>query len=232
MVFAADRGTLFDMLKSPPLRVLTLASVCCLVLACAQAQTSPIASSSPDANPQLATRGAENANPTSVPEAEKYILREFGPGFKLAKNQPILRGDLDGDGREDVIFIATGTSPLVSAGAFGYTVLDPYDGFWAFSDPALNAHIAQVEPGPHYFVLVAHDWQGEKAKAKYVFMNLPFKQLSLTPTALGSHSLFKHNNKDKKIVAAIAVVESDGTQGAVFWNGKTYKFVELGDGDE
>ena len=219
------------MQKTPPLRLLVLVSTCALAFWCAQAQTAPGSNAAAGAaDPQLATRGAENASAaTSVPEAKKYIAREFGPTFKLAENQPILRGDLDGDGREDIVFIVTaGSNPLVGAGAFDYTVLDPYDGFWSFSDPALNSHIAQVDPGPHYYVLVAHDWQGEKAKAKFVFMNLPFKQISLTPTTMGSRSLFK-KNKDKKIVAAIATVENDGQTGAVFWTGKTYKFVQLGD---
>jgi hypothetical protein len=38
--------------------------------------------------------------------------------------------------------------------------------------------------------------------------------------------------KNKKVVAAIATVESDGQQGAVFWNGRTYKFVQLGNQDD
>jgi hypothetical protein len=79
-------------------------------------------------------------------------------------------------------------------------------------------------------VLVAHDWRGEKAKAKYVFINLPFKQISLTPTTMGS-SMFKRK-KDKKIVAAISTVENDGQLGAVFWTGHTYKFVQLGNVDD
>jgi hypothetical protein len=142
----------------------------------------------------------------------------------------VLLGDLDGDGREDAVFVATGGSPLVGAGAFGYNVIDPYDGYWSFADPALNAHVPQVDPGPHYLLLIAHDWQGEKARAKYVVMNLPFKQISLTPTTMGSGGMFK--NREKKVVAAIATVEQDGQTGAMFWNGKTYKFVQLGNEDE
>lgn len=143
---------------------------------------------------------------------------------------PVLLGDLDGDGTEDAVFIVTGGNPIVSAGAFNYTVLDPYDGYWSFGDPTLNSHVTQTEAGPHYFVLVSHDWRGEKAKAKYVFINLPFKQISLTPTTMGS-SMFKRK-KDKKVVAAISTVENDGQLGAVFWTGRTYKFVQLGNVDD
>ena len=188
------------------------------------------------ASPQLTIRANGKtlqqvpAGSANAPDAQKYITREFGPGFKLASSQPVLLGDLDGDGREDAVFVATGGSPLVGAGAFGYSVIDPYDGYWSFSDPALNSHVTQVDPGPHYYLLIAHDWQGEKARAKYVVMNLPFKQISLTPTTMGSGGLFK--SREKKIVAAIATVEQDGQTGAMFWNGKTYKFVQLGNQDE
>jgi hypothetical protein len=141
---------------------------------------------------------------------------------------PGLLGDLAGDGLEAAVFIVTGGMPLVGAGAFNYTVLDPYDGYWSFGDPKLNTHVTQTDPGPHYYVLIAHDWRGEKAKAKFVFINLPFKEISLTPTTLGA----KRSQKNKKIVAALATVESDGQTGAVFWDGKTYKFVQLGNLDD
>lgn len=133
-------------------------------------------------------------------------------------------GDLDGDGLEDAVFIASGGSPLISAGAFNYSVIDPYDGYWSFADPKLNANVPRTDPGPHYFVLIAHDWQGEHAKAKFVIMNLPFQHISLTPTTMGKGRF----SRSKKIVDALATVERDGQTGAVFWDGKAYKFVQLG----
>jgi hypothetical protein len=229
------------MLKSPAVRVAAFASACFLATLSAAAQTAAPANQgsapSDPATPQLTIRTNGKSIPTTVPadsrnapDAQKYIAREFGPGFVLAPNMPVLLGDLDGDGLEDAIFIVTGGNPMIGAGAFSYTVLDPYDGYWSFSDPTLNMHIGQTDPGPHYYVLVAHDWRGEKAKAKFVFINLPFKQISLTPTTLNT-SRFKRS-KDKKIVAAIATIESDGQTGAVFWDGRTYKFVQLGNVDE
>jgi hypothetical protein len=228
------------MLRSPSVRVAALALASSLSVLCGQAQTAASAgqaSQNTDADsPQLTVRTNNRTNTTvspdsqNSPDAQKYIAREFGPGFQLAKTMPVLLGDLDGDGTEDAVFIVTGGNPIVSAGAFNYTVLDPYDGYWSFGDPTLNSHVTQTEAGPHYFVLVAHDWRGEKAKAKYVFINLPFKQISLTPTTMGS-SMFKRK-KDKKIVAAISTVENDGQLGAVFWTGHTYKFVQLGNVDD
>ena len=189
----------------------------------------------PAPDPQLSNRGSEAKPSTYVGTvedlgaAQNYIAREFGPGYKLAKDMPVMVGDLDGDGKEDVVMVVTGGSPLLSAGAFNYTVIDPYDGYWSFSDPNLNAHLPQMEPGPKYYLLLAHDWKGETAKMKFVMMNLPFKQISLTPTAMGGP---KAKKGKKTIVAAISTVERDGQQGAVFWNGKEYKFVQLGNTEE
>lgn len=234
------------MLTSPAVRIAAMATAFCLSIACAQAQSAassnqastPAAQANPpmeNSSPQLTVRTngtrINTVSPQSKdqPDAQKYIEREFGPGFKLAPNMPVLLGDLDGDGREDAVFIVTGGNPMMSAGAFGYSVLDPYDGYWSFSNPSLNAHMTLTDPGPHYLVLVAHDWKGEKPKAKFVFINLPFTQISLTPTTLPSGLL---KRKSKKVVAAIATVENDGQTGAVFWTGHTYKFVQLGNVDE
>jgi hypothetical protein len=230
------------MLRSPSARVATFALACSVSVLCSQAQTAAPADQGPAqtapgaSSPQLTirtnnkTNSAVPADSQNAPEAQKYIAREFGPGFLLAEKMPVLLGDLDGDGTEDAVFIVTGGNPLVSAGAFNFNVLDPYDGFWSFADPTLNTQMRQTEPGPHYCVLVAHDWRGEKAKAKYVLINLPFKQISLIPTTMGSGRLVR--KKDKKIVAAIATIERDGQTGAVFWNGRTYKFVQLGNVDD
>jgi hypothetical protein len=228
------------MLKSQVLRIAAFASASLLSVVCAQAQNaaapqgSTPTASSPQyvSTPQLTIRGKDGKNiPTTVsaegrhlPDAQKYIEKEFGPGYLLDPSMPVLLGDLDGDGLEDAVFIVKGGNPMIGSGAYNYTVLDPYDGYWSFGDPMLNTHVTRTDPGPHYNVLIAHDWLGEKAKAKFVFINLPFKQISLTPTTLGKGPL----KRNKKVVAAIATVETDGQQGAVFWNGRTYKFVQLG----
>ncbi len=161
-------------------------------------------------------------------DAQKYLTREFGPGFKLAKNMPVLLGDMDGDGREDAAFVVTGGSPMLSAGAFNYKVIDPYDGYWSFADPKLNMHVPMTDPGPHYYICIAHDWKGEQPKAKFVIFNLPFKSISLTPTNQASGPW----KKSKKIVAAMATTEADGQQGAVVWNGSDYKFMQLGNTED
>ncbi len=226
------------MRKSPVFCFAVLASACFISIAHAQSTTpaTPAAQAAPDASsPQLSIRAKGGsipttvaADPKTVPDAQKFIDREFGPGYVLEPKMPVLLGDLDGDGEEDAVFIVKGGNPLVGAGAFSYTVLDPYDGYWSFGDPTLNAHINQTDPGPHYHVLIAHAWKGEKPKAKFVFINLPFQQISLTPTTMGN-GIFK---KNKKVVAAIATIEADGQTGAVFWTGHTYKFVQLGNVDD
>ena len=141
----------------------------------------------------------------------------------------MLLGDLDGDGTEDAVFIVTGGSPLIGAGAFNYTVLDPYDGYWSFGDPKLNTHVAQTDAGPHYYVLVVSRLAGREGQGE-----IRVHQSAVQADCVSRRPKWARDclRKNKKVVAAIATVESDGQQGAVFWNGRTYKFVQLGNQDD
>ncbi|ABF43696.1 hypothetical protein Acid345_4696 [Candidatus Koribacter versatilis Ellin345] len=228
IAICANRDTLFIMLRVRLARV----AVVVLSLAVAVGVGAQDATQHDPHNPQLTIRSdgknVYKGDTENEFDAQKYLTREFGPGFKLAKDMPVLLGDMDGDGREDAAFIVTGGSPMLSAGAFDYKVIDPYDGYWSFADPKLNMHVPMTDPGKHYYICIAHDWKGEHPKAKFVIFNLPFKSISLTPTNQVSGPW----KKSKKIVAALATEESDGQQGAVVWNGSDYKFIQLGNTED
>jgi hypothetical protein len=65
----------------------------------------------------------------------------------------------------------------------------------------------------------ADAWRSESPKAKFVIVNLPYRQLAV-----------KKLNVRKKTVMAIYTDESsaDKTTSATFWDGKKYRYQPLG----
>ena len=166
-----------------------------------------------------------------VPVDDKFVQARFGDQFTLMKEFPGMVADLDGDGVEDVVLVAHCKSPMLDEGAFGFKVVDPYDGFFGFGDPHITAGFAAEDPTHKGMVLlVIHGsgpdaWHGDKPKAKFVLINLPFKALSMRRVMI-----------NKKAVMAIAIEEYGAMQNtsAVYWessrnkkSGK-YKYEPLG----
>src|SRR5512146_20239 len=67
--------------------------------------------------------------------AVAMAVREFGPSFQIDKTFPVLTADLDGDGAEDVIVVATGKEVLVGQVEFHYKVIDPSNAYFGYGDP-------------------------------------------------------------------------------------------------
>lgn len=189
----------------------------CSVIAFTQAAAPPSSVDTPTVNGLPATVPADAAG---LPDPAEYIAKQFGPGYVLAPKLPPLLGDLDGDSQEDVVFIVTGGKPVLSSGAFGFKVIDPYTSYWALGNPSYTTQIPRIEPGTHYNLLIAHSWRGSEPTLKFVVINLPFVKVSLEPS---------YNKKKKRTVAAISTLEYDGQTGAIIWDGRTgYKFYQLG----
>jgi len=143
---------------------------------------------------------------------QQLVTREFGAAFTLdAKFAPIF-ADLDGDGVEDVVLIATGKNPLLDAVDLHYQVLDPYDAYFGYGNPRITAQFAITNVGPPLYLLVVHNWR--QPRAKFVIINLPFEKLSLGRVAL----------KKKKSIPAIRAEETGGLTADVFWDGKKYRW--------
>jgi hypothetical protein len=140
------------------------------------------------------------------------LLKQFGPDFKLVKEFPPLFGDLNGDGEEDAVLVATG-SPLGGQQEFGYKVLDPYNSYFGWGDPKVTATFESAHPGGGRHVLIIHSWKADKVKAKFVIINLPFERLALTRVMV-----------KKKTAWAIGAMESSALASATFWDGKNYRW--------
>lgn len=123
-------------------------------------------------------------------------------------------GDLDADGAEDAIFVATAKNPLLDEAEFHYRTIDPYNTFYGFGDPRVTMQFTSQEGQPRY-ILVVHNWRAATPKAKFVIINLPFEKLAVARIAV-----------KKKVVPCIAVEDRTGAVSSVYWNGKQYKWVD------
>src|ERR1043166_3203287 len=83
-------------------------------------------------------------------DVSAIVAKQFGKGFTVMveptvilthipdpngyKWEPLMTGDLDGDGVEDAIIIVRSRDALGGAAAFDYKVIDPKSGYFGWSD--------------------------------------------------------------------------------------------------
>jgi hypothetical protein len=167
------------------------------------------------------------APPTATPAVDNvFVQKQFGATCTLVAGPPPLMADLNGDGIEDVVLVARCSNPLLDQTENNYKVVDPYNAFFGYGDPKITTQFASEDPqGRGLSLLVIHGsgpeaWHSDNPKAKFIIINLPFKQLSVKKLA-----------ERKKTIMAIYVEESregEGTVSVVFWDGKKYKYRPLG----
>ena len=165
--------------------------------------------------------------PTPPPSAvdDDFIQKQFGSTCKLMPGPPQLKADLDGDGIEDLVVAGHCTNPLTDQTEDNFTVIDPYNGFFGYGDTKVTTQFASEDPATRGLVLlVIHGsgpeaWRAATPKAKFVIVNLPFKQIAVKKMML-----------KKKAVMAIYAEETGGDRmtSAIFWDGKKYKYRPMG----
>jgi hypothetical protein len=144
-----------------------------------------------------------------------YVEKQFGPSFKLDPKIPAMVGDLEGDGREDLVLVATSPSPLMSQSAYNFRVEDPYDRYFGNGDPRITSQFSLHFEGSERDILIVMGWRepsvNSKQVAKFVLINTPFETLSLA----------KLRTK-KKNVQAIDAVDRTTLHALIFWDGKRW----------
>ena len=180
---------------------------------------------------------AAAATPASLPaDLEKVVLAQFGKDCKVSvekssvvvnyrvkhaeKWTPFLTADLDHDGVEDAIIVARCANALARRDEFGYKMIDPYMSSHGYGDPKITAEMASADPMSGHMVLIIHGvgaeaWRAEKPKSKYLVLNLPFSDISLTRVAA---------RKGKAPVPALLLQEGQTISSVMFWDGKKYKW--------
>ena len=164
---------------------------------------------------------------TAVPFAvdNNFVQKQFGSTCKIAPGFAPQTGDLDGDGVEDAVLVGHCSNPLMDQEENNFRVVDPYNGFFGYGDPKITSQFANEDPERRGLVLLiihgagADAWRSEQPKAKFVIINLPFKQIALRKFAL----------KKKQVTAIYAEEDSaDRMSSTLFWDGKKYRYEPMG----
>jgi hypothetical protein len=156
----------------------------------------------------------------------ELIQKQFGENCTLMPGPPQFVADLDGDGAEDLVVAAKCRNPMADRDEYGFLVADPYDTFLGFGDVRVTSTFATDEPERRGIaLLIIHGtekdgWRAEQPKAKFLLINLPFKTLTVKRLAL-----------KKKTILGIYMEETgegDETSSVLFWDGKKYRYQQLG----
>jgi hypothetical protein len=168
---------------------------------------------------------AQQAPPPASTVDDDFIQKQFGSTCKLMPGPPQLKADLDGDGIEDLVVAGHCTNPLTDQAEDNFTVIDPYNAFYGYGNTKITTQFASEDPAVRGVVLlVIHGvgpeaWRAATPKAKFVIINLPFKQVAV-----------KKLSVKKKTVMAIYAEETGGDRmtSAIFWDGKKYRYQPIG----
>jgi hypothetical protein len=154
-----------------------------------------------------------------------FIQKEFGSTCSLMPGPPEMKADMDGDGIEDLVVAAHCSNALVDQAEKNFTVIDPYNSFYGYGNTKITTQFSSEDPATRGMVLLvihgagAEAWRAATPKAKFVIINLPFKQVSV-----------KKLTVKKKTVMAIYADETGGDRmtSATFWDGKKYRYQPIG----
>ena len=162
---------------------------------------------------------AQSAAPPAAAEvAERVRLtveREFGSRFKVVAKFPPMFGDFDGDGKEDLAVIVTG-SPARDQAGHSYKLIDPYDSFFGYGDVRITMSFPIHAEGQalcgHRSRLARRAPQGEIRHREF---------------ALRAHRGQPRPVEEEARLGAFHH-RSTGTQAEVFWDGKKYRWQAVG----
>jgi hypothetical protein len=167
-----------------------------------------------------------HAKAPSPAVTDDLIHTQFGDNCSLLPGPPQFVADMDDDGIEDLVVAAKCKNPMADKDEYSFVVADPYDSFLGYSDVKVTSTFASDEPDRRGIsLLIIHGadkdaWRAEKPKAKFLLINLPFKNLAV-----------KRLTVKKKTILGIYMEEKgegEETSSVVYWDGKKYKYQALG----
>ena len=129
-------------------------------------------------------------------------------------------------GFDDLVVAAKCKNPMADKDEYSFVVADPYDSFLGYSDVKVTSTFASDEPDRRGIcLLVIHGtekegWRAETPKGKFVLINLPFKTLTVKKFALKKKTVLGIYMEEKG--------EGEDTSSVVYWDGKKYRYENLG----
>jgi hypothetical protein len=171
---------------------------------------------------QPATRPA----PAQTTVDNAFVQKQFGATCSLIGLQPWVT-DFDGDGVDDIVIPARCTNPMMDQAEYSFRVLDPYNSFFGYGNPKVTTQFASDDPDRRGYALLfihgagAEAWRSPTPKAKFVIVNLPYKEIAVKKAA------FK---KGRPPVMGVFAEETGGDQSVsvIYWDGRKYKYQPLG----
>jgi hypothetical protein len=165
------------------------------------------------------------AQQASSPDDE-YVHQQFGESCSLDMQFQPMKGDLNGDGVEDLVMVARCKNPMIDQDEKNFRVVDPMNAFYGYGNPKITSGFGQQDPRlKGISLLIVHGsgalaWRSATPQAKFVVINFEIKTVAVR----------KMRVKRKKSVMAIYVEEATGDQttSALFWDGKKYKYTPMG----
>lgn len=155
-----------------------------------------------------------------------FVRKQFGDTCALVPGPLPLKADLDGDGVEDIVIVARCRNPLPDQAEYNFRVVDPYNSYFGFGDPKITTEFASEDPDRRGMsLLIIHGsgpdaWRSATPKAKFLVINLPFKDLAVKKITV--------HKKSQMAIYAEEAHEGEGVISALFWDGKKYKYRPMG----
>jgi hypothetical protein len=167
-----------------------------------------------------------HAKTPSPAVTDDYIHKQFGDDCSLLAGPQQFEADMDDDGVVDLVVAARCKNPMADRSEYNFVVIDPYDAFLGYGDIKVTSTFASDAPERRgVCLLVVHGdgkdgWRTDKPKAKFVMINLPFKTLTVK----------KYDLKKRTVLGVFMEEQGEGesTSSVVYWDGKKYKYKQLG----
>jgi len=157
---------------------------------------------------------------------DEYVHKQFGDNCSLLAGPEQFVADLDGDGVDDLVLAARCKNPMADKDEYSFSVADPYDSFLGYSDIKVTSTFSSEVPELRGIsLLIVHGadkgaWQAETPKAKFLLINLPFKTLTVKRLALKKKTMLGIYMEERG--------EGEETSSVLYWDGKKYKYQQLG----